>query len=119
VCCCQCRCVLQIEIRMRCTLWRTEFVLCKWMRVVGINKPPLLPLVGISSSLLFKDARSPKHKICISLVSFRGIPNSMRILKQDHSRNWILGFLEVWKYLMHCLVVKPFFLKYMFDECRI
>jgi hypothetical protein len=39
---------------------------------------------------------------------------------QDLPPNRIIGFLEVYKCLMHCLIVSPFFLKYLRNaECMI
>jgi hypothetical protein len=45
----------------------------------------------------------------ISLTIFIGIPNSMIILYQT-SPTWILRFLEVYTYLVHCYIVFPLFL---------
>jgi hypothetical protein len=49
--------------------------------------------------------------IFISLTSFLGIPNSMRILYKASLLTETLFLLEVCKELMHCFIVFPFFLK--------
>ena len=53
---------------------------------------------------------SVRH-IFISLTSFIGIPDSMRILYKIS----VLSFLEVYKELMHCFDGFPFLLKYFTD----
>ena len=52
---------------------------------------------------------SVRH-IFISLTRFKGIPKKLNAsIIQDLPPNWIISFLEVYKDLMHCFVVFPFF----------
>jgi hypothetical protein len=52
-----------------------------------------------------------KH-IVINLTNFMGTPNYENIV-QYFPPHWIIGFLEVYKYLMYCLIVLPLFLQYL------
>jgi len=44
---------------------------------------------------------------------FHGDTTLNKDIIQDLTPNWIISFLEVYKELMHCFVVFPFFLKYL------
>jgi hypothetical protein len=44
---------------------------------------------------------------------FRGDTKLNKNIIQDLHPNWIISFLEVYKELMYCFIVLPFFLKYL------
>ena len=55
---------------------------------------------------------SVRH-IFLSLTSFLGDPKLNENIIQDVPPKWIIICLEVYKQLMHCFIVVPFFLKYL------
>jgi len=60
--------------------------------------------------------RNMPDKLVLALPVSWDIKLNEKII-QDFSPNSILSFLEVYKELMHCFIVFPFF--QVFDKCRI